>query len=70
MTTAASPSDPRGFGRSSHPAEAEALRPEEMAADVLAVADELGLERFTIWGHSAGAYVAYTLAARRRSRRA
>jgi pimeloyl-ACP methyl ester carboxylesterase len=45
-----------------------ALRPEEMAADVLAIADKLGLERFTISGHSAGAYVAYTLAAAEPSR--
>src|SRR3954464_4903486 len=60
--------DPRGFGRSGRPAEAEALRLEEMAADVLAIADKLGLERFTLWGHSAGAGVAYTLAAAEPSR--
>src|SRR5204862_388080 len=41
---------------------------EEMAADVLAIADKLGLERFTLWGHSAGAGVAYTLAAAEPSR--
>jgi pimeloyl-ACP methyl ester carboxylesterase len=60
--------DPRGYGRSSRPAEPEAMRLEEMAADVLAVADELGFERFTLWGHSAGAYVVYTLAAAEPSR--
>jgi pimeloyl-ACP methyl ester carboxylesterase len=60
--------DPRGFGRSSRPAEAEALRLEEFAADVLAIADEFELERFVLWGHSAGGYVGYTVAAAEPSR--
>lgn len=60
--------DPRGFGRSSHPADPEGLRPEETAADVVAIADELGLERFTVWGHSAGTAAAHAVAAAEPSR--
>ncbi len=60
--------DPRGFGKSSRPAEAEAMRLEEQAADVLAVADALGLDPFALWGQSAGGCVAFTLAAAHPSR--
>jgi pimeloyl-ACP methyl ester carboxylesterase len=60
--------DPRGFGGSGRPAGAEGLRPEEMAADVVAIADELGLERFTIWGHSAGSFAAFAVAVAQPSR--
>jgi pimeloyl-ACP methyl ester carboxylesterase len=60
--------DPRGFGRSSRPPEPEALRPDEIGTDVVAIADELGLERFTLWGHSAGAAVAQMVAAAEPSR--
>src|SRR4051812_18282176 len=60
--------DPRGFGRSSRPAEPEALRPEAGARDVLAIADALGLERFVVWGHSAGLAIAHAVAAAERSR--
>jgi pimeloyl-ACP methyl ester carboxylesterase len=55
--------DPRGFGRSSRPSDPEALRPEEQAADVLAVAEALELDRFALWGQSAGCIVAFTLGA-------
>jgi pimeloyl-ACP methyl ester carboxylesterase len=50
--------DPRGFGRSSRPEEPEAMRVEEFERDVVAIADALGLERFALWGQSAGGFVA------------
>jgi pimeloyl-ACP methyl ester carboxylesterase len=55
--------DPRGFGRSSRPADPEALRVEEQAADVVVAADALELDRFALWGQSAGCFVAFTIAA-------
>jgi pimeloyl-ACP methyl ester carboxylesterase len=48
--------------------EPEAMRVEELAGDVVAIADELGLERFALWGHSAGAYRAYAVAVAEPSR--
>ena len=39
-----------------------------MAADVIAIADELGLERFAIWGHSAGSVAALAVAVAQPSR--
>ncbi|MEX2373891.1 MAG: alpha/beta fold hydrolase, partial [Dehalococcoidia bacterium] len=50
----------RGTGESEHTEDGYTI--EQYAADVLAVADHLGLERFTYAGHSMGGVVGYGLA--------
>jgi pimeloyl-ACP methyl ester carboxylesterase len=52
----------RGHGRSPAP-EGASWAPEEMAGDVLAAADALGLARFVLVGHSAGGSLALACAA-------
>ncbi|QYG93908.1 alpha/beta hydrolase [Iamia sp. SCSIO 61187] len=54
--------DLRGHGASDAPAEETAYSLAEMAADVRALADELGWERFDLLGHSMGGMVAQVLA--------
>ena len=54
--------DLRGHGRSAPPSDARYGIPDQ-AADVAAVADALGLERFALVGHSLGAGVALEYAA-------
>ena len=51
--------DHRGRGKTPP---ADSYRPGDLAADVLEVADSLGLERFAFWGYSMGARVGYELA--------
>ena len=53
--------DHRGHGESDHPADASAYSLDRLAADVLAVADALGLERFRLLGYSMGGMVARRL---------
>ena len=53
--------DLRGFGGSGKPASGYAV--EELAADVVALADALGLDRFVLGGHSMGGYVTLRVAA-------
>ena len=55
--------DMRGNGRSV-PADLSALTMEQLADDVVALADHLGLDRFTALGHSYGGFVAQELALR------
>src|SRR5512145_633879 len=55
--------DVRGHGRSEAPRDGS-YAVAAMGADVVAVADELGLERFILVGHSLGAAVAIAAAAR------
>lgn len=55
--------DHRGHGASDTPAEPRAYLPEHHAADVVALADHLGLDRYAFWGYSAGARVGFQLAA-------
>ena len=50
----------RGAGDSEHTADGYSL--EQYAADVIGVADHLGLDRFTYAGHSMGGGVGYVLA--------
>jgi 3-oxoadipate enol-lactonase len=49
--------DLRGHGRSEHPTDAEAYSFEILAADVVALADALGWDRFALVGHSMGGAV-------------
>ena len=54
--------DLRGHGASDAPDDEDAYSFEVMADDVLALADELGWERFDLLGHSMGGMVAQVLA--------
>ena len=54
--------DLRGHGRSDHPTDAGAYSFEIMAADVVALADALGFERFALVGHSMGGGIAQFVA--------
>jgi pimeloyl-ACP methyl ester carboxylesterase len=58
--------DLRGFGASSKPAADYSMA--ALAADVMRLADALGLERFVLGGHSMGGYVALRVAAAHRDR--
>ena len=53
--------DLRGFGASNKPATGYAM--EELAGDVVRLADTLGLDRFVLGGHSMGGYVTLRVAA-------
>ena len=55
-----------GFGSSDAPAAGYTM--DELADEVVRVADHLGLERFVLGGHSMGGYVALRVAARHRDR--
>jgi pimeloyl-ACP methyl ester carboxylesterase len=55
-----------GFGASDAPLGPYGM--DDLAADVVRVADQLGLERFVLGGHSMGGYVAFRVAARHRHR--
>lgn len=55
--------DPRGFGTSDKPHESSAYTPEQVAADVVAVLDDLTIHRAHFWGYSRGAAVGYRLGA-------
>jgi len=54
--------DLRGHGRSSNPS--GKFRSPEVAADILSLADLLGIREFSLLGHSAGASVSLHIAAR------
>lgn len=54
--------DLRGYGRSSKPAEVDAYGMALVVGDVLAVLDDLGLERAHVVGHDWGAALAWVLA--------
>ena len=54
--------DQRGYGGSSKPAEVDAYAPQVLAADVFALADALGIDRFTVIGHDWGGVVAWIVA--------
>jgi pimeloyl-ACP methyl ester carboxylesterase len=54
--------DQRGYGYSEKPTRVEDYRLDVLAADVLALADSLGYERFSVVGHDWGASVGWWLA--------
>jgi pimeloyl-ACP methyl ester carboxylesterase len=55
--------DQRGYGASSKPAETEAYALPHLVGDVLALAERLGIARFTLLGHDWGGVVAWAVAA-------
>ena len=55
--------DLRGHGASDKPHDADAYTSAALTGDVLAVADAQGLDRFAIWGHSFGGWIAWMTAA-------
>lgn len=55
--------DLRGHGESDKPHEAAAYDIVQQARDVVAVLDDLGIDRAHIWGHSAGAGIGFHLGA-------
>jgi pimeloyl-ACP methyl ester carboxylesterase len=54
--------DQRGFGESDRPQEIEAYKTETLVADLFALADALGIERFALVGHDWGGAVAWAAA--------
>lgn len=54
--------DQRGFAGSSKPAEVQAYQPKNMVADLLALADHLGIDTFTLVGHDWGGAIAWMAA--------
>ena len=54
--------DQRGFARSSKPARVEDYTPDKIVADLLALADHYGIDRFTLVGHDWGGAVAWMAA--------
>ncbi len=60
--------DFRGHGRSDKPHEASACAVSVLASDVLAILDELGIDRAHYWGYSLGSRVGFWLATRHAER--
>jgi len=56
--------DQRGFGASDKPQEVEAYRTDRILEDLIALADALSLQRFTLVGHDWGGAVAWLAALR------
>ncbi|WP_033924923.1 alpha/beta fold hydrolase [Sphingomonas sp. 35-24ZXX] len=54
--------DQRGFAGSSKPEGVESYQPKHMVADLLALADHLGIETFTLVGHDWGGAIAWMAA--------
>ena len=54
--------DQRGFGGSDKPEGVEAYKADQVLGDVIALADALGLERFTLVGHDWGGAIAWLAA--------
>ena len=54
--------DQRGYCKSSKPANVADYKPDTLAADVFALADALGVDRFTIVGHDWGGAIAWIVA--------
>ena len=56
--------DQRGYARSSKPEGVEAYAPDRIVGDLIALADALGIDRFTLVGHDWGGAVAWMAALR------
>ena len=56
--------DLRGFGKSDRPKEVEAYATDTLVADIFALADALGIERFALVGHDWGGAIAWAAALR------
>jgi pimeloyl-ACP methyl ester carboxylesterase len=56
--------DQRGFGESDRPQEVEAYKTETLVADLAALADALGVDRFALVGHDWGGAIAWAAAIR------
>jgi pimeloyl-ACP methyl ester carboxylesterase len=56
--------DQRGYSPGARPSGVEAYHVDHLVADVLAICDQLGAERFDVVGHDWGAIVAWVVAAR------
>lgn len=54
--------DQRGYRGSSKPQEVEAYTPDKLVADVFALADAAGVDRFTVIGHDWGGAIAWGVA--------
>ena len=54
--------DQRGFARSSKPAGVENYTPDKPVADLIALADHFGIDRFTLVGHDWGGAIAWLAA--------
>ncbi len=54
--------DQRGFAGSSKPEGVEAYQPKNMVADLMALADHLGIDTFTLVGHDWGGAIAWMAA--------
>lgn len=54
--------DQRGYRGSSKPQEVDAYTPDKLMGDVFALADALGVEKFTIVGHDWGGAIAWIVA--------
>ncbi|WP_326525432.1 alpha/beta fold hydrolase [Sphingomonas sp.] len=60
--------DQRGFARSSKPEGVEHYAPDRPVADLLALADRFGIDRFTLVGHDWGGAIAWMAALQHRDR--
>lgn len=60
--------DQRGYARSDKPADVAAYAPEHPVADLIALADHLGIGRFTLVGHDWGGAIAWMAALRHADR--
>ncbi|WP_254605226.1 alpha/beta fold hydrolase [Sphingomonas bacterium] len=60
--------DQRGYARSSKPAGVQSYAPDRIVADVLALADYFGIDRFTLVGHDWGGAIAWMTALSRPDR--
>ena len=56
--------DQRGFGDSDRPQEVDAYKPDALIADIFALADALGIDRFALVGHDWGGAIAWAAAIR------
>lgn len=60
--------DQRGFGGSDRPKGVDQYRVEETVADIFALADSFGIDRFTLVGHDWGGAISWTAALRQPER--